>query len=229
MAGLYEAIKKFEFEDARQIGHVFLSPPIGLQETTTSWTRDWCLLDLDQSKFPGGERPINIVDLRTDMWRSDVNKLLNPHPRNEHKFEFPKNGLHRISGVIPLAEIRRPTMYDKDGENCILVGKRGSISGLTWGAPLELESTVRNCLPNGGTFISNEWAIHSSLQNKTVPFSAAGDSGAAVFDIRGRLGGFVTRGASPDRGLTVDITYATPAELVLADIEEQLGQKVVLL
>ncbi|EPE03597.1 hypothetical protein F503_01855 [Ophiostoma piceae UAMH 11346] len=229
VAGLYEAVKNFGSEDARQIGHVLLSPPIGLRQTAVNWTRDWCLLDLDQSKFPGGERPVNVVDLRTDSLPSEVNRLLNPHLRNEHKFEFPQNGLLRISGVIPLAEIRRPTMYDKDGENCLLVGKRGAVSGLTWGSPLELESTVRNCLPNGSTFISNEWAIHGSLQKKTVPFSAGGDSGAAVFDTRGRLGGFVTRGTSPDLGLTVDITYATPAELVLADIEEELGKKVVLL
>lgn len=229
VAGLYEAVKDFGSDDARQIGHVLLSPPIGLQQTAMSWTRDWCLLDLDQSKFPGGEKPINVVDLRTDMERPAVNELLNPYPRNEHRFEFPDNGLLRISGVIPLAEIRNPTMYDKDGENCLLVGKRGAISGLTWGAALELESTVRECMPDGSMFTSYEWAIHGSLPKKTVPFCTSGDSGAAVFDIQGRLGGFVTRGTRSDLGLIVDITYATPAELVLADIEAELGQKVVLL
>ncbi|EFX01672.1 hypothetical protein CMQ_8138 [Grosmannia clavigera kw1407] len=225
----YEAVKVFGSDDARKIGHVILSPPIGLQQTAATWTRDWCLLELDQSKFLGGEKPVNVVDLRTYMAPSAVNELLNSHVRDEKRFEFPDNGLLRLPGVIPLAEIRNPTMCDKDGENCIIVGKRGAISGLTWGAALDLESTVRDCMPDGSIFTSYEWAIHGSLPKKTVPFSGAGDSGAAVFDLQGRLGGFVTRGTKTDLGLDVDITYATPAELGLADIEKEHGQKVVLL
>lgn len=148
------------------------------------------------------------------------------------EFRKPKDSLLPIAGVIPPVEIRNPPSptINVDGDECILVGKRGATTGLTCGSPSELESTVRNCLPNGGgTFVSQEWAIHGSLGKKTVPFSERGDSGAAVFGIDGRLGGFITRGTDPNAGLSVDISYATPAALVLADIEAVLGQPVVLL
>ncbi|EPE03412.1 hypothetical protein F503_07715 [Ophiostoma piceae UAMH 11346] len=229
VAEIHNTFKGFMAPEARALGHVFYSPRTGPGLTPFTWTRDWCLLSLDQSKFPGGVNPTNVVDLRTEMSSVTVEKRLNPDPKSTHIFKFPKDGLLRISGIIPLAEIRNPTTQNKDGDECGLVGKRGAATGLTWGAPLELGSTVRNCMPCGTVFISQEWAIYGSLPTKTVPFAACGDSGAAVFDTQGRLGGFLTRGTEPSLDRGVDISYATPAEIVLSDIEKQMGQKVVLL
>ena len=52
------------------------------------------------------------------------------------------------------------------------------------------------------------------------PFSVKGDSGAIVFDLKGRIGGIMTAGT----GLTerVDTTYVTPMDWLLSDIKEQL-------
>ena len=231
VAEIYSTFKSFMAPEARALGHVLYSPPTGPGSTPFAWTRDWCLLSLDQSRFPDGNTPTNVVDLRTEMSWVAVEKMLNSDTKNTPVFKFARDGLLRISGVIPLAEIRNPAAMNKDGDECCLVGKRRAATGLTWGAPLELESTVRNCMPCGTTFVSQEWAIYGSLPKKTVPFAAPGDSGAAVFDTQGRLGGFITRGtmgteAYVDSG--VDIAYATPAEIVLSDIEMQMGQKVVL-
>lgn len=76
-------------------------------------------------------------------------------------------------------------------------------------------------------------------------FSAKGDSGSALFTLDGRVAAFVTRGSytssgvnSPAKagivhdlspGAVVDITYASPAEYVLADVSRTLGQEVCLL
>lgn len=222
----------------REIGSVFYSPPIGLGrcpgpsqgEHTRPWTRDWSLVELMKDKFSNGSRPTNMVDLRTTtMKRPEVTRLLNPHVRNTHKFTFPANGLLHLSGFISLQEMYNPVTLDAAGEECFIVGKRGATTGLTWGSPSELESTVRKCLPNGGEFVSYEWAVHGSLQGRNVPFSKPGDSGAAVFGIDGRLGGLLTRGTGNDRAFKVDISYVTPVEPLFMDIEKELGCAIKLL
>ena len=228
----YEKVLAFNDRDARVSGAVYFSPPIAAAQSPIVWTKDYCLLEMDKAKLPAGEDVTNTLDIRRQM--EDIystNNLIRAQRVNQPSFNFPDDGLIQIKGLIPLDEIRSPRgpLENHQHDPCIIVMKKGATTGLTFGCPSELMSTVRNCLPDGGQIETREWAIPGSFENKHVAFSKAGDSGAAVLGLDGRLGGILTRGAGADVGLSVDITYASPAVLVLEDIEKELGISVVLL
>ncbi|KIH95024.1 hypothetical protein SPBR_03459 [Sporothrix brasiliensis 5110] len=234
---LQQRLRPFENSAARVIGKVLLSPPIGVGGSDGDgrrqqpWTRDWALIQLDKARYPTAAcgRLMNQVDLRTSdsQYPTKLRRLLNPKPANTVRFEYPESGLLRIHGMIPVAEMKSPKMLDKDDEESILVGKYGATTGLTWAAASEILSMVRHYLPDGGSLQSREWAVKGSLHDRSKLFSQAGDSGAAVFDIEGRFGGMLTRGAGISGA--IDVTYVTPAEWLLADIERHLGVEMELL
>lgn len=229
---LQRAIRPFQHVDSRVIGHVFLSPSIGVGEGWTfPWMRDWALIELDTAKYPTifSRELVNEVDLRTSDQElpHKLSQDLNSDIRNKTIFTYPRNGLLRLRGIVTVAQMEKPATIDKDGEECILVGMHGAVTGLSWGCPSELLSTVRTAMPDGSSIRTRDWAVKGSAHDKEQPFSKPGDSGAAVFDVHGRLGGMLTRGCG-DRGL-FDVTYVTPMEILLADIERLLGMEVVVL
>lgn len=106
--------------------------------------------------------------------------------------------------------MRAPDMWDMDGEPCLLVVKNGSATGTTLGRANGVFSIVRtfklqDTVEIKGT--SMEWAI-INYNSKSEVFSDAGDSGAIIADIRGRIGGMLTSGAGQTD--SSDLTYATP-------------------
>ncbi|EFX04333.1 hypothetical protein CMQ_1261 [Grosmannia clavigera kw1407] len=214
--------------DNRVVGEVFFSPPIGKAYDSNkvnpgTFTRDWCLVRMDLSKFPGQQMPQNVVDLRHRDWtQMQMTRLLNPHPQSPHKFTFPEGGLLRLSGVIPMEDLCKPNMLDKNGEECLLVGKRGSASGLTFGTANEIKSVVR-VYRGLEDFMSREWLVVGF--NKRNAFSKKGDSGSVIFDMHGRVGGLLVAGSLAGSS-TYDVTYAIPMAQLLADINEHMGYEV---
>lgn len=55
-------------------------------------------------------------------------------------------------------------------------------------------------------------------------FSDPGDSGAIVFDLKGRIVGLLTGGSGRDYG--VDCSYVTPFAKLQSDIEQTIGKRV---
>lgn len=53
-------------------------------------------------------------------------------------------------------------------------------------------------------------------------FSQKGDSGSAIFDLDGRVGGILDAGSGSNCA-TLDLTYITPMEWIIKDIEEKVG------
>ena len=105
--------------------------------------------------------------------------------------------------------MHNPDMWDSDGEPCLLVVKSGNTTGTTIGRANGVFSIVRKYF--GDISIrqtSMEWAIINYDGGKSGVFSEAGDSGAIIADIRGRIGGLLSSG-SGKKGPS-DITYATP-------------------
>ncbi|RXW21419.1 hypothetical protein EST38_g4429 [Candolleomyces aberdarensis] len=149
---------------------------------------------------------------------------MTPNPKKPTGFEYPSDHLFKIStsGVVPLEELRNPRgMVDENGEPCLLVLKRGMGSGLTLGKGSGAMSYTRTYFEGSEPQVSREWAILPydlhTIHTSGEAFSSAGDSGSAVLDGRGRVGGILTGGAAragadPDRH---DITYATPAAFLL--------------
>src|SRR5437764_13731041 len=139
------------------------------------------------------------------MSPQELVSMLHPHPESRHKFRMPFDGKLRLGQTVPISELRSPTMLDKNGERCLIVGKRGKRTGVTWGCGNELKSCVRD---EDTKEISMEWCVVSGIARAFAPFSDPGDSGSAVFDVIGRVAGILTGGA----GLTptTDVTYVTP-------------------
>ena len=123
-----------------------------------------------------------------------------------------RNKSLKLDGCIPEDDMKHPKMKDINDE--LIVAKRGPITGVTWGRANEVKS-VRRIDPE---VTSREWCVVGLAAGQ--PFSARGDSGSIVFDLKGRIGGIMTAGA----GLTerVDTTYVTPMDWLLSDIKEQL-------
>ena len=138
--------------------------------------------------------------------------MMYPNPRNRSSFQYPADRLLRLCGKIPLEEMRAPTSLDENNEPCLMVIKRGGATGITIGRATELASFSRNICDDGTTQISMEWAI-LPRNSKSGPFSAKGDSGAAIADGKGRLGGIVNGGNSYSD--INDISYASPIDPLL--------------
>ena len=226
--------KPFASIESRIIGQVYLSPPLKQHRWAGSgarphlWSRDWCLIQLDRSKFPDNGSSLRYeVSLEGGSSVAVMARRLGPHFKEKgHGFRYPESRFLTLSGHVSLSEIQNPTALDANGEECFLVGKRGPVSGLTWGCPSELMSTIRHCIP-GEEFITQEWAVKGSIESKA--FSMHGDSGAVVFSADGRVAGVLTSGADPTSGFGCDVTYVTPIEPLLDDVRETLGEDINLL
>jgi len=106
-------------------------------------------------------------------------------------------------------ELRNPTMLGPDGEECLIVVKNGTTTGITVGCATGIESFVRQYAGKDFTIHSTsmEIAVHS-YSPKDEAFSVPRDSGSVVADVNGRIVGLLTGGS----GITgsTDITYVSP-------------------
>ena len=207
-----EVATKWDNPENRVMGFKLLSPPLVAGAPPLGFTQDWAMIQLDLEKIDATNFVGNVIDLGTAFSRGQLTRMMNPHPRNPPGFKFPAGGLLRIRGKISLDEMRHPTLLDGNGEPGIVVVKRGRTTGLTIGRATELESFSRIVFEGVPPHISKEWAI-LPYDKKSGPFSDGGDSGAAIVDGHGRLGGIVTGGTSYSSSL--DVTYAPPIDGLL--------------
>ncbi|CAK7232075.1 hypothetical protein SCUCBS95973_008139 [Sporothrix curviconia] len=224
--------------EAREIGYIYRSPPMAVDEDKR-FTKDWALVALDKAKFPPEFSFENVVDIETDkpstfQLRQEVRKAL-----GSDKFIFPPDGQMRLKGVIPPREIlggpiSHSLVTTRRGDERLIVLKRGRSTDLTAGVALDVESVVRTSFGDE-PMISSKWTIIDIRQAKPDPnkqklplFSETGDSGAIVFDLRGRVGGMITVGTSATQRAIrgYDLTYATPFERLYKAIELDLGHPV---
>ena len=186
----------------RVIGHVVASPPIKLNKG--DYTEDWAVIEFDSTKVEADElaKHINVIDLASTRLShyTFMQKMYGYHdpPANYQGLDH----LLRLEGTIPVND-----MYSGP----IKVLKRGAATDLTIGRANNIESYTRSYFKDGER-ISREWAI-LPYDFDSGAFSAPGDSGAAVVDGRGRIGGLVTGGCQ-------DITYATPVDFLLKCMAE---------
>ncbi|KAL5632565.1 hypothetical protein ACGC1H_005496 [Rhizoctonia solani] len=117
--------------------------------------------------------------------------------------------------------MRKPDMCNKHGEPCLPVVKHGNTTGTTLGHANGIMSIIHKYGTGStvGVATSMEWCIINAGKQSPV-FSAGGDSGSAIVDIRGQMGGKLSGGG----GATVatDVTYATPFWWELGRIKSYL-------
>jgi hypothetical protein len=197
-------------DNSRILGHVIFSPPIGVGADTEQYTQDVAVIDIDASKIDPSSFAGNVIDLGPKFPPQVLTPMMYPNPRNSHNFVYPLNRLLSLRGIITDEEMRKPTMYDRNNNPCIMVIKRGRTTGLTVGRANDILSYTRNYFG-----VSKEWAI-LPFDHRSGAFSAKGDSGSVVVDGAGRIGGVLTSGGGDTD--SSDVTYVTPIDFVLKTI-----------
>lgn len=221
---LIKEVNAWRTQDSREMGHAFISPPIGV-DPTTGYMIDWCLYEIKASKIDYVNFLGNAIDLGNTIGFTEMTRMLNSNIQNQHKFSYPLDRQLSLHGVLPIKEMTHPQMLDEDGNPCLVVLKRGGATGVTVGIANEIFSYTCSYFNDGTNTTAKEWAILDYSRKIGVlyerdmgPFSERGDSGALIVDSTGRMGGLLTGGSGRLEG--PDITYATPVEFLLGHMEE---------
>lgn len=147
--------------------------------------------------------------------------MFNPESSVRTPFEYPVSRKLRIRGVVTPELLANPDLYDNDGQPCLVVGKDGTKTGLTFGRYAGLVSFL--CDELGVESI--ELGIYIWGKNVEV-FSDRGDSGALVWDGLGRIVGQLHSGQSKDGSTGPHVTYVTPGWWLLQRIKAKFPRAV---
>jgi hypothetical protein len=129
-----------------------------------------------------------------------------PHPESRAQFKYPRGGLMQLRDFVKDGELRRPTMFDANGEECLIVVKNAASTGVTFGRANGIESFVRNY---------NKYGIHStSMEIAVYPYSYKDGAFSAV--------GMLTGGAGQTD--STDVTYASPYYFLYPGGEDTKGR-----
>ncbi|KAG8812887.1 hypothetical protein FRC17_001769 [Serendipita sp. 399] len=204
----------------RVLGHVVLSPPLGLNVGEEGFTEDWAVIEIDKSKVDSTNFVGNVVDLGTTIPVAKFTFWMCPHPANPPSFKYPGNRLLRFHGFIPDEEIWKPSSRTLDHQNdpVIMVIKNGDASGLTVGRLNTIRSFTRYYLEGKPSQMSKEITV-LPRDSKSWAFSEPGDSGSAVIDGMGRFVGLLTGGAGT--ATISDCTYVTSGNFLRARMSLQ--------
>ena len=211
----HELSTQWDTDDRRVLGHLIFSPPIAVGVGTGQYTRDIAVIAVDPDKIDPASFTGNAIDLGFKFSSLKLTKMMYPDPRNPKIFKYPGDRLLWLHGIITEEEMRRPNMYDGNGQPCIMVLKLGKTTDLTVGRANNIFSYTRSYFGDNNFGVSREWAI-LPFDNKSGAFSDPGDSGSVVVDGAGRIGGLLTGGS----GITdaTDVTYVTPISFILETI-----------
>ncbi|TFY61914.1 hypothetical protein EVG20_g6885 [Dentipellis fragilis] len=198
----------------RDIGHVRFTKAITVDVAGgTRYTEDWGAFEVDEAKFrPQFEG--TFVDLGTALTRDAVTAMFYPRSDTRTAFKYPPERKLRIRGVVPRELLAKPDLVDNENRPCLIVGKDGTGTGLTFGRYVGLESFVCNDLG----VESMELGVYSRSKHSPI-FSYKGDSGALIWDGNGRAVGQLHSGQSKDGLDSMHVTYATPAWWLLERIK----------
>ena len=130
-----------------------------------------------------------------------------PHPEIRAQFKYPHGGLMQLRDFVKDGELRRPTMFDANNEECFIVVQNGTSTGVTFGRAAGIESFVRDYKECRIHSTSMEIAIYP-YSHEDGAFSAPGDSGSVIGDANNRIVGMLTGGAGQTD--SIDVTYASP-------------------
>ena len=210
----HDYVTKHWGEEAnRVLGFLRFSPPIVLNQK--NFTQDYALIEIAPDKIAPDSFTGNAIDLGTEISPQQLTQMLYQNPRNCHGFKFPPTRIFKIHGVIPKKDLSEPHMLDQNDRPCLIVMKRGSRTGLTVGRANEINSFARRYIANTPLQTTMEWVICPYDDSKFPFFALEGDSGAAIVDCQGRLGGIITGGHDYR-----DLVYATPAFSILESLKE---------
>ncbi|RYO83609.1 hypothetical protein DL766_006462 [Monosporascus sp. MC13-8B] len=237
-------------KDKRKVGHLAFHPALQVSARKPGYLKDWALVELDLAKYLGppenkvflGDR--GLAEMKSHRFRPMVTKLVKGHLPLSGILPAEDTQAQVFLSGMPPEEYRQGTM---------VVGKRGARTGLTFGVKNEIEAVIRS--PGCGLDDQLTWEMLIIPAEGYEKFSDGGDSGSSVFDLEGRVVGLVTGSTheprfkdgkrkkhpgddtSPDTAEEgdatelstevdrTDITFASPIQWVLDDIEDFTGMK----
>ena len=143
-----------------------------------------------------------------------------PQSGGRTSFKYPAFRKLKIEGVVTRELLANPDLYDSEGRACLIVGKDGTKTGLTFGRYAGLVS-----------FLCDELGVESIelgiyTWGKNGVFSDKGDSGALVWDGLGRIVGQLHSGQSKGGSTNYHIAYATPGWWLLQCIKAKFPHAV---
>ena len=218
--------------ELRNIGHVCYAKAISIDvEGGTLYTEDWGVFEVDEAKVrPEFEGTVvdlgafRLIFLNSHVYKNylihsgtsitpkKVTAMFYPWSGGRTAFKYPEGRRLKIQGVITPELLSNPDLYDSEGRPCLIVGKDGTKTGLTFGRYAGLESFLNNGVE------SIELGIYNWDKNSSV-FSANGDSGALIWDGLGRVLGQLHSGQSKGGSTSSHVTYATPGWWLLERIK----------
>ncbi|KZP21618.1 hypothetical protein FIBSPDRAFT_891079 [Athelia psychrophila] len=97
------------------IGHVVWAPPITGFNAPHSYTKDVCVIKLDKQKiwlnFTG-----KVMDLGPEIESGKFMSLMNPRDDTQSEFDYPRNHLFELRGILTAAQISQPNNQDLKGD-----------------------------------------------------------------------------------------------------------------
>ncbi|KAG5649256.1 hypothetical protein H0H81_005076 [Sphagnurus paluster] len=227
LEALYNEVTKHwsDIKLHRNIGYVQYAPAITVDvEGGTLHTSDWAAFLTAEAKVKdefegnvvdlGAFRPIFLV-----FTSSNENTLIQRLSRGPITFEFPSESKLQIEGCATKEDLANPTEFDSEAQRCLIVGKDGNATDLTFGRYAGLVS-----------FVLNEVGIESvelgTYNSDDKIFSAKGNLGALVWHttndgkarIVGQLHSVQNKGGSTSK----HVTYYTPGWYLLDQIKKRL-------
>ncbi|KAG8771551.1 hypothetical protein FRC19_003842 [Serendipita sp. 401] len=208
-----EELKKFFIKMKKQwtkpkdrvIGHVVWAPPVSVSTAPHNYTKDLCVIKLDERKFFPNFRG-NVLDLGPEIGASKFTSLMYPRIDAPSDFDYPDERLLKLQGILSANEMRTPNNNDHKGDPMRYVIKRGLTTHTTIGCLTGFESHVRRYFALGSRN-SVEAAVYP-YDNDSGPFSRGGDSGSIIVDALGKFVALLTGGTGPTD--ISDITFGTP-------------------
>ncbi|KAJ3821936.1 hypothetical protein F5880DRAFT_1485141 [Lentinula raphanica] len=191
----------------RVIGHVVWSPPIN-SNNPQRFTQDICVIKLENQKFITNFRG-NVIDFGTKIASSKMVQLLHPRQDSPSKFKYPANCLYQLRSILAAVKIGQPNTLTAEGDSVRFAIKHGASTLTTIGCINGFQSFKRNYC-SLDQFDSLEVAVYP-YNAKSGPFSARGDSGAAIVGTNNDIIALLTGGHTSQKD-SLDITYATPME-----------------
>ncbi|PIL29195.1 hypothetical protein GSI_09244 [Ganoderma sinense ZZ0214-1] len=191
----------------RVIGHAVWAPSISVSTPSEGYTKDICVVKLDENKFSQNFRG-NVLDLGPEKERAHFIGLMLMCPRIDAPpdFEYPADRLLKLRGILSAQEMRTTTNKDCNGDPMRYVIKRGLSTLTTIGRLTGFESHVRR-YQTFGSRDSVEVAVYPYDQHPG-PFSRGGDSGSIIVDARGKFVALLTSGTGSTE--SSDVTFGTP-------------------
>ncbi|KXH35057.1 hypothetical protein CSAL01_11074 [Colletotrichum salicis] len=227
----FELFKKRQGLESRIIGSIPYARAYNIRGNQE--LSDWCLIRLDSEAHENFSALANRVlidggDLY-DRFRLKSSATKIAMLDDDHALQL--RGMATLAELTQTLDSRHGTLnsFSLQDSKTFFVGKRGRSSGLTFGEVNQVKSVRRKVCDGTPTLIATELCILADARKVDASFSRCGDSGACVFDIAGRVVGTVTSGVGRDTILigeddfyldrAVDITYVTPLEWSLQDME----------